>query len=324
MTTSEKTNKKSRVGAGPGFLSGIGAAHRPHTSESASENPTQTSRFAFFGTPALCLEVLTALETAGYVPALVVTVPDRPQGRGMDMRETAVAIWARERGIEVLKPEKLDTAFIEDFTKRGIAFSIVVAYGKILPQALLDVAPMYNIHYSLLPRWRGATPVESAILAGDAETGVAIQRIVFKLDAGPLVAVEKTKVDEDETAPELRARLNTIAAKKLVEIFPQLSVNDMKLQEQDETAATHCGKISKEDGLIDLGDDGIVNYRKFRAYFGWPGIYAFFDRGGKRIRTIITKCHMEGSKFVVNAVKPEGKGEMPYADFVRSGAKPAV
>jgi len=281
-------------------------------------------KYAFFGTPALCIEVLDALVAAGYLPSLIVTMPDRPQGRGMEMKETAVAVWARVRGIEVVKPEKLDAAFIEDFARRGLAYSIVVAYGKILPQALLDVAPMYNIHYSLLPRWRGATPVESTILAGDAETGVAIQRIVFKLDAGPLVAVEKTAIGDDETAPDLRARLNTIAAQKLVEIFPSLSARDVELQEQDETAATHCGKISKEDGLVDLSDDGIQNYRKFRAYFGWPGVYTFFERGGKRIRTIITKCHMEGSKLVIDSVKPEGKGEMPYADFVRSGVKPIV
>lgn len=236
------------------------------------------------------------------------------------MRETAVAAWAHERRIEVVKPEKLDAVFIENFAQRDLAFSIVVAYGKILPQALLDIAPMYNIHYSLLPRWRGATPVESAILAGDSETGVAIQRIVFKLDAGALVAVETTPIGENETAPELRARLNAIAAKKLVDIFPQLISGEVKLEEQDATAVTFCGKISKEDGLIGLSDGGIENYRKFRAYFGWPGIYTFFERGEKRIRTIITKCHMEGSKLVIDSVKPEGKGEMPYADFVRSGA----
>lgn len=281
-------------------------------------------RFAFFGTPSLAVEILDALDAAGHVPSLIVTMPDRPQGRGMEARETAVATLGRERRIEVLKPEKLTPEFVADFAQRGITFSIVVAYGKIVPQALLDLAPMYNIHYSLLPRWRGATPVESAILAGDAETGVAIQRIVFELDAGPLVAVEKTPVGADETGPELRARLNGIAQGLLVQIFPQLISGEVKLVEQDATQATFCGKISKEDGLVDLSDDGIENYRKFRAYSGWPGIYAFFERGEKRIRTIITKAHMERSKFVVDAVKPEGKGEMPYADFVRSGAKPIV
>lgn len=281
------------------------------------------SRFAFFGTPALAVEILDALAEAGYVPSLVVTMPDRAKGRGMEMAETPVAAWARERGIEVLKPEKLDAAFVEDFKERNIAFSIVVAYGKILPQVLLDVAPMYNIHYSLLPRWRGATPVESAVLSGDAETGVAIQKIVYALDAGPLVATERTAIQPDETAPALRTRLNAIAARLLVNTMPAIIAGTPALTEQDGSAATSCGKISKEDGLISLADDGALNYRKFRAYFGWPGIYTFFERGGKRIRVIITNAHLSGSKFVIDTVKPEGKGEMSYAEFLRSGAKPA-
>lgn len=277
------------------------------------------SNFAFFGTPALANEILDALESAGFVPSIIVTMPDRPQGRGMDMRETAVATWGRERGIEVLKPEKLDDAFIADFKSRNLSFSIVVAYGKILPQALLNIAPMYNIHYSLLPRWRGATPVESAILAGDSETGVAIQRVVYKLDAGAIVAIERTPITDTETTPELRSRLNAIAARALVTLMPHLADNSVEATEQDESLATHCGKMTKEDGEISLSDSGILNYRKFRAYVPWPGIYTFFTRNGKTIRTIITKAHMEGSKFIVDAVKPEGKGEMPYKDYLQSG-----
>ncbi len=279
-------------------------------------------QFAFFGTPTLAVEILDALEAAGHTPSLVVTMPDRPQGRGLQTVETPVAAWARERGIDVLKPEKLDPDFISGLRTHDLRLSIVVAYGKILPQALLDLMPMYNIHYSLLPRWRGATPVESAILAGDSETGVAIQKIVYELDAGPLVAVEKTLIGADETGPALRTRLNGIAKELLVRIFSDLLSNAVKLSEQDKTTATFCGKISKEDGLLSLSDEGIENYRKFRAYFGWPGTYTFFERGGKKIRTIITQAHIEGKTFVTDFVKPEGKGEMPYADFLRSGAKP--
>lgn len=280
------------------------------------------NKFAFFGTPLLCIEILDALETAGYVPTVVVTMPDRAKGRGMEMSETPVSAWARVRSIETLKPEKLDEEFVADFAARNIPAAVVVAYGKIIPQALLDAIPhgMYNIHYSLLPRWRGATPVESAILAGDAETGVAIQRMVFKLDAGPVVSLEKTPINADENTYELRARLNTMAARMLVAIMPQLLTGSLEALDQDESLATHAGKMSKEDGLLDLSD-GIDNYRKYRAYHGWPGVYAFFERGGKRIRGIITKAHMEGAKFVIDTVKPEGKGEMPYQEFLRSGAK---
>lgn len=279
-------------------------------------------KFAFFGTPPLAVEILDELEAHGFVPSAVVTMPDRPLGRGMEMRETAVAEWARVRKISVLKPEKLDDAFRAEFATHGCAFAIVVAYGKILPQALLDMLPLYNIHYSLLPRWRGATPVESAILAGDSETGVAIQKIVFKLDAGAIVALEKTEIGADETAPALRTRLNGIAKKLLVQIFPDLAKNHVQPAEQDETHATFCGKITKEDGLINISKDSEENYRKFRAYFGWPGIYTYFERSGKKIRTIITRAHLKNKTFVIETVKPEGKGEMPYEDFLRSGAQP--
>ena len=279
--------------------------------------------FAFFCTPHLAVEILDELATAGYVQSLVVTTPDRAQGRGMTMAQTPVADWAAAHGIEVLKPEKLDIEFCYKLQTAGYQLAIVVAYGKILPQALLDLMPMYNIHYSLLPRWRGATPVESPILAGDTETGVAIQKIVHELDAGPLIACEKTLIGSDETGRELRARLNSIAGKLLVKTMPKIISGDMKPEEQDGTQATFCGKISKEDGLISLSDDGEMNYRKFRAYFGWPGVYTFFERSGKKIRTIIVKARLEGTKFVIDTVKPEGKGEMPYADFVRSGAQPA-
>ena len=147
---------------------------------------------------------------------------------------------------------------------------------------------------------------------------------MYELDAGPLVAVEKAHIGKDETGLELRARLNGIAKKLLVQIMPELIAGTAKLTEQDKTLATFCGKIAKEDGLINLSGDGELNYRKFRAYFGWPGIFTYFDRSGKRIRTIITKAHLDGEKFVIDSVKPEGKGEMPFADFVRSGAKPIV
>ena len=280
------------------------------------------SNFAFFGTPALAVEILEALEKAGHTPAVIVTMPDRAQGRGMEMRETAVAAWGGDRGIPVLKPEALDADFISHFTSFNAQFAIVVAYGKILPQALLDVHPMYNIHYSLLPRWRGATPVESAILAGDTETGVALQRIVHKLDAGPVVALEETTIGKNETAPALRTRLNGIAAELLVRVFPALSEGASEERVQDESAITHCGKIAKEDGHVSLSDSAETLDRKFRAYYGWPGIYTFFERGGKQIRTIIAEAHLKGGTFVITKVKPEGKGVISYEDFLRSGVKP--
>lgn len=282
-------------------------------------------RFAFFGTPALACDILDSLEAAGQVPAYIVSMPDRAQGRGMVVQPSPVAAWGAARGIEVLKPEKLDEAMIAGMAARGVSFAIVVAYGKIVPQGLLDTYPrgMWNIHYSLLPRFRGATPVESAILAGDTETGVAIQRMVFALDAGPLITLEKTAIGADETAPALRARLNAIAARLLVEVFPQIASGEVVLAEQDASQATRCGKMEKSDGDISHDDD-TTRSRKYRAYFSWPGTYFFAERGGKTLRVKVAAAHAERGRFVIDTVVPEGKGAMPYRDFLASGAKPLL
>jgi methionyl-tRNA formyltransferase len=280
-------------------------------------------RFAFFGTPALACDILDALAAAGYVPELIVTMPDRPQGRGMQMQQSAVGGWGADRGIEVLKPEKLDDACVAGIRERGIPFAIVVAYGKIVPQTLLDAFPlgMWNIHYSLLPRWRGATPVESAILSGDSETGVAIQRMVYALDAGPIAALERTKIADDETAPALRTRLNAIAAELLVRIMPDLAAGNIALLEQDVAGATRCGKMEKSDGDI-THDDDATRSRKYRAYFAWPGTFFFADRGGKTIRVKVNAAHFDHGRFVIDTATPEGKSAMPYATLLASGVKP--
>lgn len=282
--------------------------------------------YAFFGTPELAASILDALAAADHVPQVIVTTPDKPQGRGLKTEPTPVKAWALEHGVPVLQPEKLDDAIREELASYVIDLCVVVAYGKIIPQSILDVPRlgMFNVHYSLLPRWRGATPVESAILSGDAETGVSIQKMVFELDAGPVVAERRTKIDPNETAPDLRLRLNEIAKELLPATIDEIVEERATYREQDKSNITKCGKIQKNDGLILLSDDGIVNYRKFRAYYGWPGIFAYFDRNGKQIRGIITRARMERDAFVIENIKPEGKKEMPYADFLRSGATPAA
>lgn len=287
-------------------------------------NSSVQARFAFFGTPALASEILDALENAGHVPAVVVTMPDKAHGRGMQLRETPVKAWPRTRNIPVLQPERLDAEFITNMEKHGCSRAIVVAYGKIFSQAVLDsfAGGMFNIHYSLLPRWRGATPVESAIRAGDHETGVTIQKIIRELDAGPVVGERRTKIGDTESAPELRSRLNGLAQELLVETMPALMEGSVSFIEQDESEATFCGKITKDDGLLDLDGDAAENYRKFRAHRGWPGSFVFFVRNGKKLRGIVTDARLENGKFVIRTIKPEGKGEIPYADFVRSGARP--
>ena len=277
-------------------------------------------KIAFWGTPELTIPILNKLEEAGFLPSVIITGPDRPQGRGLVMTPPAPKDWALIRNIPILQPEKIDAEFILHIRNLNLDISVVVAYGKILPEEIIKIPKFgtLNTHYSLLPRWRGATPVESAILAGDIQTGVCIQQMVYKLDAGAIHAQEKITIGEHENAPDLRSRLNEIGARLLTETLQSIKAGTAKPIEQDESGATRCGKIEKEDGLIDPSGDTIINDRKFRAYFGWPGSYFFVEKDGKKVRVIIKDAALENNKWIIKRVVPEGKKEIDYFEFQKS------
>lgn len=215
-----------------------------------------------------------------------------------------------ENNIPYLQPEKLDYEFSHKLSTIDYQLSIVVAYGKIIPEDIIKLPKLgsINIHYSMLPKYRGASPVESAILNGDTETGVSIQQMQYKMDSGPIIITEKTEIFPNEKAQELRTRLIKIGGELLVKTLPDFIYKKTKTTPQDETAATFCKKIKKEDGLIDLNDNGKINYNKFRAYATWPRTY-FFE-SGKRI--IITDAALEDGSFIIKKVIPEGKKEADY------------
>ena len=286
-----------------------------------------THRFAFFGTPYVSRDTLEILHSVhGMTPAIVVTSPDAPRGRGLVLTPSETKVWALEHGIPVYTPERIDKPFVDELKVLGCEYAIVVAYGKILPQAAIDAFPrgLLNIHYSLLPMYRGASPVEAALLHGDVETGVSIQKMILELDAGDIVAQESTKIMSDETTIELRERLIKMGADLLAETLPSYLDDSIELMPQDHARATRCRKIKKEDGYISLqhGDDDI-NWRKYRAYAQWPRVsFEAVKKDGEHIRVIVTKAHFKSGAFVPDMVKPAGKGEMKYEDFLRSGAKP--
>lgn len=172
-----------------------------------------------------------------------------------------------------------------------------------------------NIHYSLLPKYRGASPVESAILNGDTETGVVIQKMAFKMDSGPIIAQKKVTILPHEKAPDLRKRLIKLGGEMLVKLLKTPSADGHSPfaggEKQDESKATFCKKIKKEDGLIDLKDNATANYNKFRAYALWPR--TFFFRDNKRI--IITDAELVDGEFVIKKVLPEGKKEIRWEEF---------
>ena len=291
--------------------------------------------FVFWGTPEVASETLEILKENGYLPSLIVTSPDRPQGRKMLIAPPPAKIWAIENNIPYIQPESLNQKEIwnvlrtlgrsdgdgqrkfsaENFSgEQNVPdFFLVVAYGKIIPEDILNMPKLgsINAHYSLLPKYRGASPVESAILNGDTKTGVTIQKMEYKMDSGPIIATEETEIAPDEKAPDLRQRLTEIGGKLLLKTLPEF-INGKTLEiKQDENEATFCKKIKKGDGLIDLNDEAIKNYNKFRAYAHWPR--TFFFKDGKRV--IITNAVLENGKFVIKKVLPEGKKEISWEDF---------
>ncbi len=281
---------------------------------------TNKLNFAFWGTPALSSNTLEILLQAGYKPSIVITSPDNRSGRGMHINQTPVSAWAEKNNIKCLKPEKINQEFIDEFSKLNIDLSIVVAYGKILPERIITLPKLgtINIHYSLLPKYRGASPLEQALLNGDEATGVSIQQMAYKLDSGPIIEEIEVKIDVNENKEQLRNKLTKIGADTLCRILPQIINSEVTLKIQDESSATYCTKIKKEDGKIDINGDTKENYNKYRAFYGWPGTYFFVNKKGKDIRVKIVSAKLENDSFLIEKVVPEGKKEIKYEEFFKS------
>lgn len=271
----------------------------------------QQIKYAFFGTPELTVTILNYLKENNYLPEVIVTMPDRPVGRKMVITPPPAKVWAIENNIVHLQPEKLNDEFFESLEKYNLDLNIVVAYGKIMPEKIISVPKFgtINIHYSLLPKYRGATPVESAILAGDTETGVCIQQMKFELDSGPILSQKTISINPDETADELLNKLNETAKVMLVDLLPKIQNSKLNPTDQDNLKATFCTKIKKEHGELLDSDSDLQKWNKYRAYYGWPGVFYFYD--GKRIK--ITKAKYENNSFIIERVIPEGKKEMDFS-----------
>lgn len=281
-------------------------------------------RFAFFGTPELAAVMLDELEAAGYAPALVVSQPDRPQGRGLALRPTPVKAWAEKRNIPALQPEDFDSEFLSALRAARCDVFIVIYYGKVLPSPVLEIPKRgtLNVHFSLLPRWRGTSPVRSAIQNDDRETGVSIILLDEKIDHGPVIAQKKIVVPAwPPKASELEEVSTRESARLLTTILPGWVAGEIEAREQNHDVATYCPKLVKDDGLLDLAEDACKNLLKIRAFDTTIGTHAFFDRSGKKIRVGVLDAHIENETLVIDRVKPEGKREMSYEEFLRSGAK---
>jgi methionyl-tRNA formyltransferase len=267
------------------------------------------AKLLFAGTPDFALQSLQALHKAGYVPAAVLTQPDRPSGRGKKLTASPVKQFADEHDIPVLQPETLkDTDIVQQIAAAKPDLLIVAAYGLLLPKAVLEIPKRgcVNVHASLLPRWRGASPVQAAILEGDVETGISLMQMETGLDSGPVLASAAIEIGPDTTAGQLQDRLAALGGDLLVQNVDAILKGELEAIPQDSALVTHAGKIRKQDVQIDWSLAAKRISRMIRAYDPAPG--ASFDLDGE-----IIKCwgaepieSIEGPAGTIVAADKEG------------------
>ncbi|MBI2612787.1 hypothetical protein HYW59_03190 [Candidatus Kaiserbacteria bacterium] len=283
-------------------------------------------QFAFFGTPELAAVFLDDLEKDGLMPSLVVTTPDKSKGRGMAVTPPPVKVWAEKKKIPVLQPERLDADFLYKLQTTDYDLFVVIYYGKILPREIFSMPKhgTINIHFSLLPRWKGTSPIRAAILNDDRKVGTSLVLMDEKIDHGRIIAQKEFHIAVwPPSAKALEILATHESAKLLRAVIGPWTTGEIEAQEQNHDLETMCPTLEKANGLINFADDPYKNLLKIRALDSTIGTHAFFERNGKKIRVQILDAHLEGKKLIIDRVKPEGKREMDYKDFLRSGAKPS-
>ncbi|SFV74985.1 Methionyl-tRNA formyltransferase [hydrothermal vent metagenome] len=226
----------------------------------------------FMGTPTYAQKILLKLlNTQGMNVVAVYTQPDKPVGRKRILTPSPVKELALEHNISVLQPQRLrDEDVVEKLLQIKCDYIVVAAYGQILPKAILDYAPCINLHASILPKYRGASPIQQVLLDGESKTGVTAMLMDVGLDTGDILKIVETPIDEDEMVESLFHKLTEVAATLTIDVLENF--HSLTPQKQDESLASYCSKITKEDGKICF-DDAQSIYNKYRAFTPWPGIY---------------------------------------------------
>ncbi|MFP4647597.1 MAG: methionyl-tRNA formyltransferase [Halorhodospira sp.] len=249
-----------------------------------------TARIVFAGTPGFAVPSLESLVEAGYPPVAVLTQPDRPAGRGRRLAPSPVKQAAEAHGLSIQQPERLGERECKALRELNPDLLVVVAYGQILRRPVLELprAGCINVHASLLPRWRGAAPIQRAILAGDRQTGVTLMQMGEGLDTGPMLAWEATPISADETAGSLHDRLARIGADLLVARLPSILVGDVEPQPQPQAGVTYAAKLSNEESWLDPGEPAEQLARRVRALAPLPG--ARLRLGGVQVRVLAAEA----------------------------------
>jgi methionyl-tRNA formyltransferase len=297
-------------------------------------------RVVFFGTPQFAVPSLERLIQSIHEVVGVVTQPDRPRGRGQKVTDSPVKMTAVEHGLPVFQPARLrDPEVAETLTRWEPDLGVVAAYGKILPESVLNLPRlgMINVHASLLPRYRGAAPVHRAVIDGMSETGVTIMRMVPALDAGGMFAKVTRQIGPDETSDVVEHDLATLGASLLIDVIDDLAAGRAVEELQDHDQSTYASKITKEEGLIDWALPADMIHNRVRGLYPWP--HAFTYLNGQRL--IVMRSHVAteptsdtagtivdvspgaihvatgyGGRLAIDEVQPEGRRAMKVRDYL--------
>ncbi len=284
-------------------------------------------KIVFMGTPEFALPVLQKLSEKHEIVCVYTRAP-KEAGRGKDIQKTPVHLWAEEKGIEVRTPKSLRSdEEKQKFAELNADVSIVAAYGLILPKEVIEAFPKgcLNVHGSLLPRWRGAAPMQRAIEAGDEKTGITIMEVVEALDAGAMYKKGEIIIDDEMTVGVLHDKMAELGADLMVEVLDEL--DNIKPQPQDEALVTYAAKIEKEESKLDFDNDAVVLERKIRAFNPYPATY--FEYNGERFKILKCKVKQNDKSLKVGEIRQDGshleigcaKGALEILQIQRQGKK---
>ena len=288
-------------------------------------------RLIFMGTPDFAVPTLLGLVDHGHEVAAVYTRAAKPAGRGMKLQPTPVEHEARRLGIPVLTPVTLKTAeALEGFRAHGVDAAVIVAYGMILPQAILDAPPLgcFNLHGSLLPRWRGAAPINRAIMAGDAETGVMVMKMDAGLDTGDVAMAERIAIADTMTAADLHDALARLGGDLMVRAIGALERGMLQLTKQSEQGVTYAAKIDKAEARIDWSRPAREVLRHIHGLSPFPGAWCEMPIEGQPMRVKILRCALADGGGAAGDVLDDhltiacGEGAIRILELQRAGKAP--
>lgn len=304
---------------------------------------TRRKNIIFMGSDAIGLPVLDYLASPrhnAFCLSGIITQPDRPVGRGKQLTPNAIQTWANNKGIRTLQPERLGDAEVEWLKEKSIDLAVVIAYGQIIKRSFLETLPLgaINMHGSLLPAYRGASPVETAIAQGDLQTGISLMQLVSKMDAGPVCNEVSIPIHADDTALRVRKRMAESAVGLFEKNITSILNEEARFYEQDPALVTYCRKLTKDDAWIDFNLQAKAIYDRYRAFNPWPGCMCEYE--GIRLKVVVDSYQVntdldkppgtilglqdkglavaasKGVVFISSLQRPGGK-MLPAQDFLR-------